>query len=79
MFISALEARDAEAEARKQRIGFAHLLRSDEAKAPTAADVMRIRRIIAAAAERNVTYDGMISDYETQRLFLCGALYFERS
>ena len=37
---------------------------------------MRIRRIIAAAAERNAVYDGMTSGREAQRLFSCGALYF---
>lgn len=79
MFISAIEAREAEHEARKQRLGFAHLLRSDEAKAPTSADIMRMRRIMAAAQERNVTYDQMLSEYGMQRLFDCGALYFARS
>ncbi len=76
MNISATEAREAEQEARKQRLGFAHLLRADESKAPTSADLMRIRRIMAAAEERSVIYDHMLSEPETQRLFDCGALYF---
>jgi hypothetical protein len=37
---------------------------------------MRIRRIMAAAAERSVVYDQMLSEYGVQRLFDCGALYF---
>jgi hypothetical protein len=78
MFISAADAREAELGARQQRLGFAHLLRADESKAPTSADIMRTRRIIAAASERNVTYDQMLSEYGMQRLFDCGALYFAR-
>ena len=49
-------------EARKQRLGFAHLLRADESKAPTSADIMRVRRIMATAAERSNTYDHMLSE-----------------
>ena len=76
MTISASEAREAEHEARKQRLSLAHLLRADESKAPTSADIMRIRRIMAAAAERSATYDILLGEYEVQRLFNCGALYF---
>ena len=78
MFISAAEAREAEHEARKQRIGFAHLLRADETKAPSAASLMRLRRIMSAASERSVTYDLMLGERETQRLFSVGALFFAR-
>ena len=78
MNTSVHEAREAEAEARRQRISFAHLLRADESKAATSADVMRIRRIKAVAVERSVTYDQMLSEYETQRLFDSRALYFAR-
>jgi hypothetical protein len=76
MNISAHEARQAENEARKQRIGFAHLLRADESKVTSAAGLMHLRRIMAAAVERSVAYDHMLSEYETQRLFDSGALYF---
>jgi len=76
--ISANEAREAEREARKQRLGFAHLLRADESKAPNASDAMTIRRIMAAAAERSVTYDTLLSEHGTQRLFDCGSLWFSR-
>jgi hypothetical protein len=78
MFISSTEARSAESEARNQRLGFAHLLRADENKAPTSAGIMRIRRIMAAAQDRSVTYDQMLSEYGMQKLFECGALYFTR-
>jgi hypothetical protein len=78
MSISAADAREAVIAARKQRIGFAHLLRADESKAPSAADVMRIRRIMAAAAERSVNYNMLLSERDTQQLFDSGALYFAR-
>ena len=79
MIISATEARNAEHEARKQQQGFARLLRADESKAPTSADVMRIRRILAAAAEGGSGYDAMLSEPTTNILFACGALYFART
>jgi hypothetical protein len=75
MLISATE-RNAEHEARKQRQGFAQLLRADESKAPTSADVMRIRRTLAAAAEGGSGYDAMLSEPTTNNLFACGALFF---
>jgi hypothetical protein len=78
MLISAREAREAEEEARKQRLGFSHLLRADESKAPTSADVMRIRRVLASAVEGGTAYDEMLSEPTTQKLFRCGALYFAR-
>jgi hypothetical protein len=78
MYISSREARDAEAEAQRQRLSLAHLLRSDESKAPTSADIMRMRRLIAAAQERSMTYDTLLSDRTTQKLFDCGAVWFAR-
>jgi hypothetical protein len=78
MTVSAADVREAESEARKQRLQLAHLLRADESKAPTAAGLMHLRRIMAAAMERSVTYDHLLSEPETQRLFGCGALYFPR-
>jgi hypothetical protein len=78
MTISAADARTAEQDARKQRIGLAHLLRADESKAPTASSLMHLRRIMSAASERSVTYDHMLSEAETQRLFSVGVLFFAR-
>jgi len=78
MNISATEAREAEHEARIQRLGLAYLLRANEDYAPSAADIMRIRRIMAAAAERSATYDNLLGECERQRLFSVGALFFTR-
>jgi hypothetical protein len=78
MFISSREAREAEAEARRQRLNLAHLLRGDETKCSRARDQMAVRRIIAAASERSVTYDSLLSERETQKLFDSGALWFAR-
>jgi hypothetical protein len=76
MNISAKDARTAELAARKQRFELAHLLRAYETRAPTSADVMRIRRVLAAAREQSISYDSMLGEPTTQRLFDCGALYF---
>ena len=76
MFISGADAREAEQEARKQRLGLAHLLRAEESNAPTSADVMRIRRIMAATGEGGHAYDAMLSEPTTGSLFAVGALYF---
>jgi hypothetical protein len=78
MLLSAIDARTAEQEARKQRSGFAHLLRADEGKAPTSADIMRIHRAMASATDGSMSYDAMLSESTTERLFQCGALYFAR-
>lgn len=79
MIISAADAREAERGARVQRIWHAHLyLRGDETKAPSARDVMTIRRILAAAQERSSTVDDMISDRGVQALFDAGALWWAR-
>jgi hypothetical protein len=78
MILSAADARAAEQEARRQRLSFAHLLRGDESKCTSARDQMAVRRIIAAAQERSVTYDTLLSEHGTQRLFDCGALWFAR-
>jgi hypothetical protein len=79
MLISATEARNAEHEAREQRQGFALLLRADESKAPTSADVMRIRRMLAAAAEGGSGYEAMLGEPTTNSLFACRGLYFART
>jgi hypothetical protein len=78
MILSAADVRAAEQESRRQRIALAHLLRGDETKCTSARDQMAVRRIIAAASERSVTYDTLLSEHGTQRLFDCGALWFTR-
>lgn len=78
MFISATEARAAEHEASRQRLRIAKLLRGDEAKAPSSADVMRIRRVLGAAAD-GTGYDALLAKSTTLGLFECGALYFTKS
>ena len=77
MQLSNVEARDAEREAKAHRMRMAQLLRIDETKAPSAADVLRLRRIKAAAAERGAGFDALIAEPETNRLFECGAIYFD--
>jgi hypothetical protein len=55
----------------------AQLLRIDETKSPSAADALRLRRIKAAAVERGAGFDALNTEPETNRLFDCGAIYFE--
>ncbi len=78
MLISDSEARNAEREALKERLGLARLLRADESKAPAARDVMKIKRIMTAAASRSAAYDEELREPGTQALFDLGALYFVR-
>ena len=73
-----ISAREAEDGARNQRIALAYLLRGDEAKAGSAKGAMAVRRILAAAAEKSVTYDLLLSERETQPLFDYGALWFAK-
>jgi hypothetical protein len=74
-----IDARDAENESRKQRIGLAHLLRIDESKARNSADIMIMRRIKAAAIEKkSKEYDALLADSDVNQLFNAGAIYFER-
>jgi hypothetical protein len=77
-FISMAGSRDAEHEARKQRMGLAHLLRIDETKASNSADIMILRRVKAAAADKSDTYDSLLSERDVNRLFNTGAIYFQR-
>jgi hypothetical protein len=78
MNLSAADARDAEREARRQRLSLAHLLRSDESKVTSPSDLMKVKRLMTAAAERSVAYDEILRELDTQRLFNAGALYFAR-
>jgi hypothetical protein len=76
MNISSSMGREAENDSRKQRLANADLPRGDEAKAGSARGAMAVRRLLAAAAGRSVTYDLLLSEHETQSLFDCGASWF---
>ena len=76
--ISMSDARQAEREAKNQRLNAARWLQIDEAKAPSASDVMMLRRIKAAAEERSEAFDRMLEDRDANRLFNLGAWRFER-
>jgi hypothetical protein len=78
MFISSTEARQAEADARKQRLGFAHLLTVDYMKVTSPGATMHVRRLMRAAADKSADYDELLREQETQRLFNVGVLYFAR-
>jgi hypothetical protein len=78
VFISASEAKQAEQEARKQRLSLASLLRADESKVTSPSVTMHVRRILRAAADKSVVYDELLRERETQRLFNEGVLYFVR-
>jgi hypothetical protein len=74
-----IDARDAENESRKQRIGLAYLLRIDESKARNSADIMVMRRIKAAAeGKQSKLYDELLADRDVCQLFNAGAIYFRR-
>ena len=77
MFISAQEAREAEQEARKQRLSIARrLLHADESKSPSSADILRIRRVVAAVGENRAAFDAMLAESSTASLFEVGALFY---
>lgn len=76
--LSYKDAVEAEREAKKQRLMAAHWLRADESKVQSASDQMLVRRFKAAAAEQSDVFDKLLRDYDVNRLFNVGALYFER-
>ena len=78
-FHSFVETKEAERQARLQRLGFAYLWHVDETKAATPKDVMYLHRVRAAAADRSDAFDAMIREHEFNRLFNEGAIYIERS
>ena len=79
MFISSQEAREAEASAKQQAVGMARqYLRADETKAETAADKLRIRRMMQAAQDLSPSFNEMLAEPDASRLFACGALYLVR-
>ena len=77
-FHSIVEVKEAERQAKLQRLGFAHLLRVDESKVTSPKDLMLLHRVRAAAAERSAAFDAMLHDHEVNRLFNEGAIYIER-
>jgi hypothetical protein len=63
-FHSVVEVKEAERQAKLQRLGFAHLIRIDETKATSPNDQMYLHRVRGAAAERSEAFDAMIRDRE---------------
>jgi hypothetical protein len=79
MIISMSEAKEAERNARAQRIAAGRWLRVDETKITAPKDTMLVHRVRAAAADGSGAFDEMLRDRDVNRLFNDGALYFERS
>jgi hypothetical protein len=79
MFISMSEVREAERIAKAERIAAGRYLRVDESKITSPKDMMLLRRVRAAAAEGSGAFDEMLRDRDVNRLFMDGALYFERN
>ena len=78
MIVSMAESREAERIAKAQRIAAGRYLRVDESKITSPKDMMLLHRVRAAAAEGSGAFDEMLRDRDVNRLFNCGALYFER-
>jgi hypothetical protein len=78
VFIAANEARAAEVEARRQRLGFAHLLTVDYTKLTSAGATMHVRRLMRAASDKSADYDELLREQETTCLFAEGVLYFAK-
>jgi hypothetical protein len=77
-FVSLPAAREAERNARAQRLAAGRWLRIDETKITAPKDMMLLHRVRAAAADRSDAFDPMLRDRDVNRLFNEGALYFER-
>ena len=77
-FHSVVEVKEAERQAKLQRLGFAHLIRVDESKVASPKDLMLLHRVRAVAVERSEAFDVMISDLDFNRLFNDGVIYIER-
>jgi hypothetical protein len=77
-FVSIPQAREAERNAKAQRLAAGRWLRVDETKISAPKDLMLLHRVRAAAAEGSETFDVMLRDRDVNRLFNSGALYFER-
>ncbi len=76
--LSHKDADDASRNAKQQCMAAARLLRFDESKIQNASDKMMALRLLAAAKERGDTFIKLLGDYDVNRLFNSGALYFER-
>ena len=63
---SVVEVKEAERQAKLQRLGFAHLIRVDETKVTSPKDLMLLHRVRAAAAERSEAFDVMLRDQRFQ-------------
>ena len=72
------DAVEAEREAKQQRIAAGRWLRVDETKTLSPSDTMLVRRVVAAAADQSEIFAGLLRDYEVNKLFNAGVLYFER-
>ena len=79
MNVSMPEVREAARIAKAQRIAAGRWLRVDESKINSPKDMMLLRRVRAAAAEGSGAFDEMLRDRDVNRLFMDGALYFERN
>jgi len=76
-FVSIPDAREAERNAKAQRIAAGRWLRVDETKITAPKDTMLLHRVRAAAAEGSEAFDEMLRDRDVNRLFNESALYFE--
>jgi hypothetical protein len=76
---SVVEVKEAERQAKLQRLGFARLSRVDESKVTSPKDLMLLHRVRAAAAERSEGFDAMLSEREVNRLFNEGAIFIEQA
>ena len=72
------DAEEAAREAKRQMIAAGRWLRVDETKSLNPADTMLVRRVVAAATTQGEVFAGLLRDYEVNKLFNAGVLYFER-
>lgn len=62
------DVKEAERQAKLQRLGFVHLLRVDETNVTSPKDLMQLHRVRIAAAERSEAFDAMLHDLDVNRL-----------
>lgn len=78
IYVSGAEVRDAERQAQKDRLILARqYLQIDKSKAPTAADVMELRRMKDAAANASPALDAVLAIPRASEFWACRALYFK--
>jgi hypothetical protein len=78
-FVSLPDAREAERNAKAQRIAAGRWLRVDETKITSPKDTILVHRVCAAAVEGSEAFDEMLRDRDVSRLFNGGALWFDPS